>query len=394
MTRAAIKTGLPIAQFAEVLGLSKWLVSQWKNPIPATMQGCDAIYQWMWQKNAISRYDLAQAISNAEQKIADYLGYYPAPRQIENEQHPYPQVLGKDVWGFRPTPTINTNYQRVAGIGTLTRTLIADAPVTLTDTDGDGVVDTFTASTTTTLIDARFVEAYIRVADRIGEGDEATWQIQPVRVTLAGTTLTVTGDPVLLLKPVLQEGVAVAAQDPKVLTNYLTSISIVNVLHDGLKQGYVQYAAGRSCCETNDCSVENLTVCYAGHEWQRGIVEPRLLENATNAFCRQWLPDMTYINYTSGLPYTVDGKMQNPFAAAVAKLACTYLPLQTCGCNAGDQVIAWWRQDLTQDTTGGQFPGLTYRGRFPSAIDEACPFGFTRGGMEAWRAIREHSQKY
>jgi hypothetical protein len=398
MSRASIETGLSISQFAEVLGLSKWLVNQWANPVPGQKSGpssCDAMYQWMWQKNAIARHTLAEAISNAEQAIANYVGFYPAPKQLINEIHPFPKNLGKATWFARYLPSITTKYQKIVGVGTLTRTLIADVAVTYTDTDGDGIVDRFTAAIPTVLTDARLIQAYVRVADRAGDNlqDEGTWRITPALVSIASGVVTITGDPTIMMRPVLREGALVSARDPKNMENYLTMLSVMQVVYDPQKQGYVQYTQGTACCDGQDCTPENLKVCFVGQDWEHGIAYAKQIETDTNAHCRLWPPDMIYVNYSSGVEPLADGRMRNDYAQAVAKLACTYLPLTTCGCTAGDQVLEYWRQDLTQDVTGGQFPGLAYQGQFASPLDSASPFGFTRGGMDAWRFARTQRQR-
>ena len=49
------------------------------------------LFQDIWQdSDNLSREEIAQAIHAAEQRFWELAGYWPAPKYIETERHPYP----------------------------------------------------------------------------------------------------------------------------------------------------------------------------------------------------------------------------------------------------------------------------------------------------------------
>jgi len=93
-------TLLSIHRYARIMGI---------NPVHFSGGYGDTIWpimnnscQDIWVRNSwqygdmVSREDIARAILDAESDIAHVLGYWPAPKWIEAEVHPYPRFHRPD----------------------------------------------------------------------------------------------------------------------------------------------------------------------------------------------------------------------------------------------------------------------------------------------------------
>ena len=103
MARASTDTLLSLDRYAAVLGIPPPHFNQgFSNVIFPITASCPAVwFQYAWQNyDSVSREDLALEIANAEQDIADVLGYWPAPKWIAQEAHRYPRHHRPDVYGI------------------------------------------------------------------------------------------------------------------------------------------------------------------------------------------------------------------------------------------------------------------------------------------------------
>src|SRR3990167_4262848 len=91
MARASVLTWLPLDRWAEIVGLNPLHfngVTITLSPDSACNSGEDIWMQYAWQDSAkVSREDLASAIREAEEMIANYVGYNLIPDWMIDERH-------------------------------------------------------------------------------------------------------------------------------------------------------------------------------------------------------------------------------------------------------------------------------------------------------------------
>jgi hypothetical protein len=85
--------------------------------------------QFQWQQQHLSREEVAQAIADAEQMIADELLYWPAPKYFVDTPVEYPRPARRDLYGYGGTPrgepkSVQLPWHHVVSGGLFNRTLI------------------------------------------------------------------------------------------------------------------------------------------------------------------------------------------------------------------------------------------------------------------------------
>lgn len=204
----ATSTLLSLERFREILSFNPFHYWQLANPTtPLVSQCVPFLRQYAWQQvDAAGRNEVIEAIAVAEQRLQEYLGYSVAPHYVE-------ATIDVDCF-------IHSNwyYPQIAQIGegklqkiaTETWTNSATSAITSSDTDNDGLKDTFTATYVDNgaVTDLADVKLYFSATEQFIEDDLARWEIRPVRFKrLNATTIQVTGRYWLLVRPVLYEGV-------------------------------------------------------------------------------------------------------------------------------------------------------------------------------------------
>lgn len=87
MARASRPTLLSLDRFAAILGLVPTAFNQGVSEVifPGNAS-CDPWFQYSFQRHdAVAREDVALEIEQAEQDIANFLGWWPAPRWIAQD---------------------------------------------------------------------------------------------------------------------------------------------------------------------------------------------------------------------------------------------------------------------------------------------------------------------
>ena len=93
MSRASTDTLLSLDRFATIFGWEPPAFNQGVSSIifPGNA-ACEPVYQYSWQRHdAVAREDIALEIAQAEQDIANFLGWWPAPRWIAQDVKMYPR---------------------------------------------------------------------------------------------------------------------------------------------------------------------------------------------------------------------------------------------------------------------------------------------------------------
>src|ERR1051326_2216354 len=100
MARASQYTGLSIDEWAAILGISPFDINQFRYPGTKSAQCKDVIFQYAWQRDHLSREEIAEAIASAESMIAEQCLFWPYPHYVIDEQIPYPRNYNRRAWGF------------------------------------------------------------------------------------------------------------------------------------------------------------------------------------------------------------------------------------------------------------------------------------------------------
>lgn len=413
---------LPLESLRRVIGLHPfWFWGLADNDKARERSAANAGFRkYAWQNaDQLSREDMLEGIVAAENKLHDHLGYWPAPRYAA-ETLPYPRPYDSQL-GFAASEDADGRWLPVKlpdgylqAIGVESQTLIQTVNVTYSDADGDGLDDTFAASTTATTIetDPAKIAVYFPAAERLdGEGASSAWRIDPVKVTInANGTVAIRGRAWQAVRPVLYEGLGAAGLDPDDADTYVTQVDIYRrtTNPDG---NTVATAQAVLTWETAPyppwCYCGPVNVAYTGsadtdpaataqgiarcgiRDARRGWVIPgRAVYDAANSVWNavDWglyrQPDTVTVRYLAG--YALEGvEMARTWQDIVAKLAIAEMPSRLSAKDVGNRAIYHWQFDMSRAAGAGD---EQYR---ISDQDLDNPFGTRRGHVYAWRQVKE-----
>lgn len=376
MARATIPTGLSLDEWSTILGFSPWSFNQ-LFPVPSlTLKMCEEVwYQHSWQKGYLSREEIAQAISSAEDTLQPHLGYYASPRYDEGLVVQYPRSLQRYNMNREFTTRGMLTPIFVSGkiqcLGKQTRSVIEDdSTITYSDRSLDGIEDTFTISATTTITDPAEIAVYFSSTERMGEGIDETWRIRPVNVSIASGTVTITGHKTILTKPVLQEITKPKRLDPATVGNFPTTLDIQHLFYDSTDIGTAVWRGLSDEVPLTEIALNANSASIV--DSQLGFVSIKVGKRGGR------MPDFLRLNVSSGVQPDLKGKIPAPFNKMVAYLAVTYLGENACGCDSSDRLLHRWKN---HPAMGDDRRPLT-----TSEIDNN-PFGPSRGGQWAWQHV-------
>lgn len=393
MAIARTYTHLSIDEWAAQLQISPWDINQFKYPGTKSAQCQDVIYQYGWQKDHLSREEIAQAIADAERMIADALMYWPAPHYEIAESVTYPRPHQPELFGFAGTPrgewkSATAQWHRIISGGVQNRTLIGTiggASLDKFDLDNDGVFETFTATITDaaigTISDPYELALYFVEADRHGEPLDETWRIRPLRVYISGNTVTFTGHRTLLAKPAQEWAVDAAPRTASDDANYVAEVECWRTFTDTSAtaalpyQGVAEWKTIPGC--TDGCTFAIRQLCMNEQKYSQGQFYADF-GNACDWPFPTREPDRLAINYVSGIPL-INGRMNKFYAEIVAKLSVSLLANEKCGCERTNRILEKLRapvlkfQDKSADAT--------------SFAESENPFPMTYGGQWAWARV-------
>lgn len=371
-------------------------------------------YQYAWQwADAVSREDLGHAIADAEERIAEFLGYWPAPRWTSQELHRYPRHHRRGVYRYGGLNvrgnmvSVQAHKRKVISAGRRqVSDALVDVTVAYTDADGDGFTETATVTATVTTTDACEIKVYF--ADHDGAPE---WEIRPPRTkSITGTTITFTFWVWQMIKPSLQQvfiGVNnpiaavniedttnfVDADDIEVRREYNDPTTVTAMFYweptpDSLS-GTCTFCNGAGC---ERCQLTTQNGCIHIRDGVEGILVPTPAtyddddaewDCACFTVCRD--PDQVQVWYYSGALSQgfLDGSscepMPHDLELAVAYLATTYLERPMCSGANLTSLARDMRADL-QVSSGGVSYNIS-----SELLDN--PFGSRRGAIEAYRMI-------
>lgn len=392
--------------------------------VPVNSNCNDIVTQYSWQAaDRVGRDSMIAAIEQAESRLLTQLTYSVAPHYGE-ETLEYPRYLDTqlsrrasvDATGRWLSVTLAEKKIQALGVETLTA---IETAVTLvySDTDGDGLNDTFTLTTvaTTTETDPDKIAVYFAAADRL-DGDSAgeAWRILPVKVTINGNgTVTVSGRSWMLVKPVLYQGVGTSEGvfppiDPTVAGNFAATLDVYTRT-TGPDGQYIANSQGvfiwesfpwasiGACCGSSSFTPggQSDPASYFAAPARIGIRNGELGEvipgaavydsasgtwNAVSwGICAP--PDRVTVRYFAGEPL-VNHEMKKALQTVVARLAMAELPNRICACDAANRELYRWQVDLALSEGDASFSF--------SEEDLNNPFGTRAGQVYAWRFVKDN----
>lgn len=393
---------LALDEFRRIMSIHPlhfWQLSHDAVPVDNACAGY--IYEHSWQRaDGVGRQEIIRAILKAERSLKDALGYPVAPEYI-TEDIAYPEhydsrlahlssVDAKGRW-----IALQTRYGNVQALGALELSHIGNAAVALSDADGDGVNDTFTVSIATTVTDASEIAVYFVPLDRWdGSGVSDKWRVRPVKASISGGTVTITGRAWTIVKPAEYNGLIVETVDAADTANFAATLAVYRRRPDPANHGALVWetlpdgcACDASAVDTdpagNTTQAARYQVRDAGQGWIAG--EAASYSSSTGLWSAAgWAvdapPQKLRANYVAGHP-TTDGEMPEWMKELIAKLAAAELARPICNCHDGNGAVTHWQEDLAKNSSGGDSYFL------PQDV-MSNPFGTRRGQVDAWRFIR------
>jgi hypothetical protein len=203
---------IPLDTWRRSVGYNPYHFWQQANSLVPVTSACNTlIYQYAWQAlDQAGRDDIQQAINEAHENLRQWLFFRVGEQYVTKRlQYPLTQTDQYQTWqGNGRLRIVNAGEGFIKAMGIpLYTPLEEDTPVTYSDEDGDGVDDTFTITGTVPagLAYDRLIVAF-SAADWLAEWGLEDAEIQPVKLTLNGVNLTVTGSSYLLVRRINYEG--------------------------------------------------------------------------------------------------------------------------------------------------------------------------------------------
>lgn len=401
-------TLLSLEDYARVMNLDPLQFRSAVTSLRAQNKCSDIWYEYEWQDGGkVSREELLQEIAIAEEEIATALGYWMAPRWIEDEVVDYTQFYQR---GYKGLYGYNVNYEHKSvqtkwgyvlyGGRRATTQIDADDITRGTDFDttGDGFDDmaVFTVTVPSALTSCE-LKAYFKVwnaadADNCrtepeSSGADQYWEIRDIRPTFSGTTATVYIPVWQLIKPQLQRQIDATAIDADDADSYVDTVEFYRVYNDPSQP--VQFLwTNEVACNSAACSWSTQYGCMRVRDSRVGAVDvqPATWSSTTETFSYTGFsqgiePNKVKLWYRAGYenPYARGcDKLSTFWKRQIARLASTRLNKPVCTCENVERTIKRWQEDMAEANQT-----RTY------TIENATgnPFGSRVGEVETWNAI-------
>ena len=430
---SSINNITPLETFREIIGYHPyhfWGQSASDVAGLSVTSKCNSIVSEKgWQNaDAAGRDDIRRAIATAEARLFEYLGYrvgesyvtkllqYPRPRDARMQ---YGAPI--DAQGRWLPVNVGEGYIQEIGTETFT-TIAATQAVVYSDSYGDGANDTFTLTVNMAALSpqptADEIAVYFNAVDRLDSGGRvARWRIEPVNISITGTTATITGRSWLLTRPIKFMGLVTNDIDPNdttlatnnfaqtvdVARRYTSSVGTTTATSQAMliwETDPPHWACGCSgtgltySTNATDPAAQAYAIARAGiRDARRGEIAPgEVVYSATNdeftskawGACRQ--PDRVVIRYKAGAKKReIESQLVGGgrWDEIVTAFAAAELNRRICACDTANRELFRWQIDLAR--TGGN-NDLSYGAISPSQLNN--PFGTRRGQVYAWQQVK------
>lgn len=295
------------------------------------------VKQYAWQGyQSVGRREVEEAIDQAERIAQRYMQYSPAARYTTLDD-----IVINDVrYGLIKLP--NEGY--IQHLGERTVTVLGLSNVVYSDSDGDGVLDTFVATfaTALTVDPLESLHVTIPTANRITM-QRRDWSLKPVTITTAlnGLTydVTITGKSWLCVLPSKYEGFTPNPKDgldPNNVANYLPTLQLEQHTYDQSQTIELSHPDGTTTFHpARIADAKHGIIAFGGDcVWFR-------------SYCGLWnLKPRIKIHGVFGYPLGDDRDMSPQWQQTIAILAATELPAAPCPCKEANQWMNYYTEDL------------------------------------------------
>ncbi|MBN9393095.1 MAG: hypothetical protein J0I20_33995 [Chloroflexi bacterium] len=380
---------LALDDFRKIIGHDPyhfWQLSSEKWP---STSSCDSILRkYRWQNaQAIGRFEIEQAINQAETDLVNYLGFYPGPLYQTVKLPlgcPVHRLNYFNLYSYqrRYSNELKLGIGKLVSVCTVTRQLLGNYKVQYSDKNGDSLNDYFKIDFSDSTSDPADLEAYFTGADQLPLDDsDADYQVRPVRFyRLNPTTIRLEGFNWLLVKPAFYENTIYPGFDPSISgTNTSGALEVSDNLNfvstlDIYKKVYSN--TNKVTLTVTDFSGNSTVSTFnvAIHDPDLGLIQ-------VNQACFDAAP-VCYCSVSSAF-YTVNfisGDDLNKWKATIARLALADIAAPLCPCESLE--VEHWQNDRAVTGNG--------QGGF-SRIDNddlKNPFGTREGQIAAWHQVK------
>lgn len=398
-------TLLPLDSYCEFVGLNP---VHFNGGVGITLASGRRIYpirnstQDLWSQkpyyneNAISRDDIARAIKDAENLITDFIGYFPAPNWVEEEEHSFPSYyrkeLGRRSYNVRGNRVsfIPKKARFISGGRKNTSLIEEEVAITYEDNDGDGwdevgkiEVDILDGSIPLFEIKAFFP----------GNSGNKHYEIRPPKsITIDGTVVTIyfhTWQLVKLSKwyEVPSDGEGGRGIDFSDSDNLITSVDIYRVYNDTTQNHFlfIRNESRYRAESENDGGFLSVSENYRRVKGKAVMPIIATYDEDSSEWQKQSLtytPDRIKLWYYSGAQEnSVSHGMPNDFVKCVCELATALLSKSFLGGNQINSYINYLMEDLSVARDN------EYRLTNPDIITN--PFGPERGAYRTYKFLEK-----
>lgn len=394
MATAKTHTIVSLDRFAAILGMSPVHFNQIHIPEIADSGSCaSVIYQYDWQAaDKASRETIAIAIQNAEEQIANLLGYdvgpiWKAEDRVELQRPANPELLatsGRSIRGQGISVRASKGY--VITGGTKAKSVIdSGASVAYTDVDNDTYDETATIVVNTTVTRPSEICLFYP-----GESGSDDWQIRPITVSIAGGVATITCRREQLVVKEELERFGAQDLDGTVDANFLTEVDVYRVYNNPAEQAWIIWE-GSGCCGCGTCGYTVQSACLTVRDDRLAVlnIAPGTWNNDDNDFdyaefygCRA--PDRARLWYKAGWVYKENPLIIDPvWERAVCYLALTYISDLICTCPIVEKKQTFWKEDMALRSSS-----VNSSRSFQHFPELDNPLGTSRAALNAWKLIK------
>lgn len=399
MARSDTVTLLPLDRYAEIMHIFLPHFNQMDGAKAPIVTSCDK--RGIWDQQA--RDSLAWTMGQAEEMIAEYLHFWPSRKFIIDEEIAFRLPGIRNDWF---NAEVETEWSFIDCFGTEQLTLVrADADVEYTRSDNNPALreNLATIGTDAGLYVAQLdacdneceVVVFFREADGAEDSADCRWEIRPLKVDIDGSTMQITANSALFVKPELWELTELesqvepgnAADNDAWIINFDVSnlVSQVDVYCRTVNQQTPITLQWSGVCDcTGICQHKTQTACAYRTDKRRGYFTPRSAtwNGTTNIFAvplHHHPPESILANYRAGMPLNKSCRMNAIMERAIVKLTNALLPEPPCGF-CGDVATRTWQDDRQP------IDPLT-----PEAASMPWDI-YKRGALEAWRIVKLFSR--
>jgi len=402
------RTLLPIDRWAEIIGMDPRHFRQVTTSlIPQT--SCAKVWkQYSWQEaDSVGRYDVADAIQQAERTIIQNLGYKLLPgwesaERVRTAKPSNPELFrtyNYDPRGYYLAVRAKWGHFIEAGQEAKVIEPNGSAVAIVYSSEGAGTYkETATISFTTTVTDENELAVFYP-----GESGADEWEIRPLAsVSISAGIATIKMWRHQLVLPDLIEALDPEAVNGDLDAGFLTTVDVYRRYNNPETQVTLIWDPNIFNC---GCSGDSDCCPVCGQGTQAGCLMPKnyeagyLMYRPATYADGEWTsadlacarnPDQLLMYYRAGLQDMSQDRpmvqMDPQWERAVAFYALALLDRDICDCAPIKGVSDKWREDLARQTAAGSNFQIS-----DSVLNN--PLGTSRGAQFAWNMIKERDRR-